>query len=115
MPSSAYTGSAYWLQTVTNTTESGRTLKRAGVTSRRVGIVASTCPGCGVVEVKVGTTTIGSIDLKTDTTKHQQILLLPGFSRVTATITVRSVSSGKKIRIDALVGIQRTTGPPVLS
>lgn len=107
-------GSSYWLGTVTKTTSSAKSLKRAGVSTESVGIIGDTCASCGTVELKVGSTTIGEIDLKTATTKHKQVRLLPGFPTATGTVTLTTVSSGKDVRIDGLVVIRTAASPPSL-
>jgi len=106
------TGASDWMQTVTTTTLLDKTLKRDGVHLSRVGVVATVCPGCGAVTLKVGTTTIGSIDLTAAATQHKQVLLLPRFAPQTGTVTVKSSSSGKTIAIDGLVVIQKVSQGP---
>ena len=106
-------GSSYWLQTVTKTTAKDKTLSRAAVHLGRVGLVATVCPTCGVVVVKVGNTTIGQINLKASAIHHKRVRLLPEFAPRTGTVMVKSASSGKGINIDGLVLIQRTSDVPV--
>src|SRR5439155_26576062 len=84
------TGSSDWLNTVTKTTAVNQTLNRAGVHLSRVGVLATVCPTCGVVAVKVGTTTIGNISLNASAIQHKRVLLLPGFAPRTATVTLKS-------------------------
>jgi len=106
------TGSTYWLKTVTRSTLAKKTLRRTGLAVNRVGVVATVCPGCGVVGLWVGQTLIGKVDLRASVTRHRRILLLPGVALRTATVTVKTVSSGKKVEIDGLVAIQRRTDHP---
>jgi hypothetical protein len=106
------TGSSYWLNTVTRTTATNKTLMHTGIHLSRVGVLATVCPTCGVVAVQVGSTTIGNINLNASAIHHKQVLLLPQFAPRTGTVTVKSVSSGKTIMIDGLVVIQkRSQGP----
>ena len=107
------TGSSDWLSTVTKTTAVNQTLNRAGVHLRRVGVLATVCPTCGAVAVKVGSTTIGDISLNASAIQHKRVLLLPGFAPQTARVTVRSVSSGESIMIDGLVVIQSRSDTPM--
>ncbi len=107
------TGSSDWLNTVTKTTAMDRTLTRANVHLNRVGVVATVCPNCGVVVVKVGSTTIGQINLKANAIHHKRVRLLPGFAPRTSTVTVKSASSGKPVKIDGLVVIQKRSDGPV--
>ncbi len=106
------TGSSYWLNTITRTTASTQTLRRTGVQLSRVGVVATVCSGCGLVDVKVGTSTIGSINLAAAALGQKRVLMLPAFTERTGTVTVRSVSSGKQIAIDGLVVIRTTNQRP---
>ncbi|MEO8329165.1 MAG: hypothetical protein ABI586_04080 [Candidatus Nanopelagicales bacterium] len=106
------TGSAYWLNTVTRTQASGQTLKRSDVHLNRVGILATQCADCGVVVVKVGDTKIGRINLGAGTLANRKVRLLPAFGDQTGIVRIKSVTSGKKVAIDALVAIQAVTAPP---
>src|SRR5206468_2692339 len=104
--------SSDWLNTVTKTTTVNNTLTRAGVRLSRVGVLATVCPTCGTVAVKVGSTTIGNIRLHASAIHHKQVMLLPAFTARTGTVTVKSVSSGKLVKIDGLVAIQRRNDTP---
>src|SRR5439155_8837579 len=106
------TGSSYWLQTVTRTTAMNETLNRTGVHLSRVGVLATVCPTCGVVAIKVGSTTIGNISLQASAIQNQKVLFLPAFAPQTGTVTVKSTSSGKTIKIDGLVVIRRRGDSP---
>ena len=106
------TGSAYWLNTVTSTTASGQTLTRSNVHLNRVGVVATVCSSCGTVSVKVGTTTIGSINLNATSLANKTVKLLPTFADQTGSVTITSTSSGKQIAIDGLVALQSVSTKP---
>jgi hypothetical protein len=103
------TGSAYWQSTVTRTTASGETLKRNNVHLNRVGVVATVCPGCGSVVVKVGGTKIGKISLDAATRVDRRVKLLPAFGDQAGAVTLKSTTSGHEISIDGLVAIQGTS------
>ena len=105
-------GSAFWLNTVTRTQGRGQTLTRADVHLNRVGILATQCPECGTVAVRVGDTTIGRIDLDRANRANRKVRLLPAFGDQTGAVTIRSVTTGQTISIDGLVAIQGgTIGP----
>lgn len=95
----AYYGGSAW-----TATRKGRSLHRTGAALRRVGVVATTCPACGAVDVFVGSTRVGRISLaRGTTTRNRQVLLLPAFSTRTGTVRVVVVSTARTVRIDGLV------------
>lgn len=106
------TGSAFWRNTVTRTVLKGETLNRTNVHLNRVGIVATQCAGCGSVIVRVGDTKVGRINLGAATTANRKVRLLPAFGDSTGVVTIKSITSGRQISIDALVVLQGTTTPP---
>jgi hypothetical protein len=112
--SAASTISAGWRRTVsprlwngsalTTTTRLARWIL-AGVTTDRVGILATTCAACGSVNVFVGTTAIGTISLVSPTTSRQTLLLLPRLPKAMTgplTIVVRS-PNGRLVQLDGVV------------
>jgi serine protease len=94
--------SAYFHSTFTGTSSASRTLAKASAQVKRVGLVATKCAKCGSVAVKVGSTTIGSVNLFSSTTKYKQLISLPTFSLRTGTVSVVTTSSGKPVYIDGL-------------
>jgi len=91
-------GTAY----TTSTRRSSWTLD--GVTTGRVGIVASRCPTCGSVNVYVGTALVGSIDLRAATTSYQNLIMLPPFARRTGRLAfVVSSPTGRMVQLDGVV------------
>lgn len=97
--SGAYFGGSAWTATRT-----GRSLARTGAALRRVGVVATTCSACGVVDVFVGSARVGRISLaRGTTTRHRQVLLLPAFSARKGTVRVVVVSNARTVRVDGLV------------
>lgn len=97
------TGTAYWLQTATSTTRLHARLLSSDAVLDRVGIVATRCPKCGRVGVFVGTTRVGSLDLYRAKKKQRAVLLLPGFTQVTAPVTLKVLTTDKPVIIDGLV------------
>lgn len=98
------TSKAYYGGSAFSTKQKGRTLTRTGARLVRVGLVATTCRGCGVVDVFVGSVKVGRISLARNApTKNKQVLRLKRFSVRTGAVRVKVVSSGKLVRIDGLV------------
>jgi hypothetical protein len=73
----------------------------------------SPCTAAKLLDVKVGSTTIGKISLKASAIHHKRVLLLPRFAPRTGTVTVKSVSTSTRIMIDGLVAIQKRSDGPV--
>lgn len=100
-PSSApayFGGSAYV------TTRKGASLTRSGAQLRRVGVLATTCPTCGAVDVYVGSTRVGRVNLaRGTTTLHRKAILLPAFGQRRGTVRLVVVTSGRAVRIDGLL------------
>lgn len=97
--SRAYYGGSAW-----TATRRGRSLTRSGAVLRRVGLVATTCPACGAVDVFVGSTRIGRVRLaRGTTTRNRQVLLLPAFSSRSGKVRVVVVTKARTVRIDGLV------------
>ncbi len=74
------------------------------VTADRVGVLATTCPTCGFLNVYVGTRKVGSISLTGPTLAYQQLRLLPRFpvTRGTLTLVVGSVP-GRPVQLDGVL------------
>ena len=101
------TGRDYYFRTVTSTTSAGQRLTRHGTRVRRVGVVATTCPRCGAVNVYVGRRNpenlVGSISLKAAAKQRRTMLLLPPFALRRGAVHLVTTTVGKKVRIDGLV------------
>jgi len=100
---SRISGSTYFQHTATRSSRRGATLTRTHAMLDRAGVVATTCPRCGIVGVYVGGRLIGRINLRSGTSRHKVVRLLPTFATRTATVTVKVLSSGKQVTIDGLV------------
>lgn len=97
--SSAYFGGTAWA-----TATRYAALARTGARLRRVGVLATTCPTCGVIDVYVGSTKIGRISLaRGTTTVHKAALRLPAFSPRSGTVRIKVVTKGRSVRIDGLL------------
>lgn len=106
VPSSGWktrSGARYVAGTFRSTTEKGATLSRTGARVRWVGVVATTCRRCGVVNVLVDGKKVGHINLAAPVTHRRQVIMVPSFKRRHATVTVKVRSSGKRVEIDGIV------------
>ena len=98
------TGSTYFGGSAWQTSSKGKTITRTGAQLQRLGVVATTCPTCGKVDLLVGTTVIGRINLGVGTrTLHRKPLMRPAFSLRSGTVKVKVVTSNKMVRIDGLL------------
>lgn len=106
VPSAGWTsrsGSSFYSGTVRSTTRKGATLSRPDAKVRRVGLVATTCPRCGVVVVRVDGRKVGRVNLASPTFRRRQVLMLAPFQLERGTVTVTVRSSGLLVQIDGLV------------
>lgn len=87
--------------TLTTAKSARRTLSKTGVRAARVGLVATTCRTCGKVTIKIGTKVVGTINLRSATTRHHRLLLLPAFTPRTGKLTL-TTTSRKMVRIDGV-------------
>lgn len=86
------------------TSRKNATLTRNGARLSRVGVLATTCPACGAVDVFVGNKRIGRIKLNRGKKEaHRKVLLLPAFSARNGRVRVVVVTKGRPVRIDGLV------------
>lgn len=98
------TGSGYHGGAALATKTKNATLTRTGARLARVGLIATTCPSCGTVDVFVGATKIGRISLaRGSSTLNRKPILLPRFGSRTGTVRVKVVTSGRMVRVDSLV------------
>lgn len=100
-------GSGYFGGSALSTTTNGVTLTLANVRADRLAVVASMCSGCGQVDVYFNTSRYGRVNLYSATTRHKQLIVLAPFPYGSGTVTIKSVTSGKTIRIDG-IGVSGT-------
>jgi len=91
----------FFNSTATFTNTAGALMGKTGAQLRRIGVVATRCASCGSVTVKVDSSTIGTVNLYSSTTKYKQLITLPAFSFRTGTVRVVA-TSGKRVSIDGL-------------
>ncbi len=103
----AGTGDPYYRSTYLRSSTNGAKLTRTGVVARRIALLATTCPTCGTVKVYWGSTLLKAISLHSDTTVNRKLIAVKTFSFArTGTLTIKVVSSGRKVIIDG-VAIRR--------
>lgn len=71
------THSAFAAGTATRSRQTASVLTRTKVRTDEVTLVATSCPTCGRVRVKVGSTVVGEVDLRATTTTHRRLFRLP--------------------------------------
>jgi len=95
------TSSHYYRSTFTKTVASGRTLS-IGVRGRRIGVLAATCPSCGVVAVYIGSQYVGRVNLHSSGIQYKRLFMLRPFALRSG--TVKLVTKGAHlVQIDGLV------------
>jgi uncharacterized membrane protein len=92
----------FYQGTHTSTTRLGAALTRTGARVARVGVVATTCPTCGLVAVSVGGTRVGTVDLRSAVTHRRQLLALAPFPFRLGAVVVRTLSGGRLVQVDGL-------------
>jgi hypothetical protein len=99
--------SSGWFQGTSRlSTTKGASLAITGVTLQRISVVAKKCATCGVLAVSVGGTRIARIDLHASRTART-VIALPVFTLRTGTVTLKVLSSGKPVQVDALAVSRR--------
>jgi hypothetical protein len=99
----AGTGSGSYRQTLLRTVTRDATLRRTGITAEGIALVAQTCWTCGKVKVYWNSAWVKTIDLSSVTSVKRRIIPIASFaSDRRGTLTIRVVSSGRKVVIDGL-------------
>jgi hypothetical protein len=90
--------------TVTVAREHGQRLVLPRAQGRMFKLVATTCPRCGTVELRLGKKTLRTISLRSAEVRPKRVIHVASFARVHRDrVVVRVVSSGKPVRIDGIV------------
>lgn len=98
------TAATSYRRTETRATRSGAALSLTGVRGRRLYVVATTCPRCGTVVVRLGGLRLATVSLRSGTVRHRRLLPVRSFSRTrSGTLTVRVTSAGRPVSIDGVV------------
>jgi hypothetical protein len=101
------TGSRYYMRTATTTRSQWVSMRLRNAQVAHLGVVASVCPGCGAVEVRVGTHLVGTVSLASSKRRAHRVFMLAPFSLRTKTIRLETTSHDRLVRIDGLV-VSRT-------
>jgi subtilisin-like proprotein convertase family protein len=97
------TATGYYMNTYSQTSHAGASLKLVGVVANRLGLIVTKCPGCGTVDVFLNTTFLKRVNLNATTTRHKQVVaLVPFASESTGDVTITVHSSGKPVKIEGL-------------
>jgi hypothetical protein len=102
----ALSASRFYRATALRTARTGATLTRTHVSGSQLRLVATTCPTCGKVKVYKGRQLWRTISLYSPTRVDRALIPVGSKSLWEATITIKVVSSGKKVIIDGL-GVYR--------
>ena len=109
-PSGAWTrgsGAAYFQGTFSRSSTSGAALTRTGAQVLQLALLATKCPTCGKADVYLNNTLLATVDLRSATTQHRQIVMVKSYDALQAgTIRVQVRGSGRPVTIDG-VGISR--------
>lgn len=97
------TGRPYFLHTATATHDSSVTLRLPDAHVSLVGVVATTGPGAGSVDVFVNRRKIGTVTLTATSHAERQMFLLPAFPARVGNIRVKTTSDNALVRLDGLV------------
>jgi hypothetical protein len=83
-------------------------LTRSGVQADQLGVLVTTCPGCGSLVVRQGGVAIATIDLRSATSRSGVLKMLPVFARLrTGAVTLTSAGS-RTAQVDGLVVVRRS-------
>jgi len=79
-----------------------RTLTLKGAHIDRIGVVVTTCAGCGKLDVLVNGKVIKTVSLRARSTHNRVLVMLPRFAYRTATVILRTRSKSP-VKVDGLV------------
>jgi len=100
---SRLTSSGFFLGTYSRSLTKGATLSLGTVKTRQIALLAYRCPGCGKVNVYLGSTLVKTVDLNSTTTRKLNVISLASYTSLrTGTVRIVVVSSGKPVLIDGL-------------
>ncbi len=88
--------------TTSVTSTRGATLTTTKVRGARLALLAPRCPTCGVVEVLVAGKRVGTVDLA-GKAAGPAFLALPARAMAGVSVTVRVLTSGKRVELDGLL------------
>jgi hypothetical protein len=98
------TGSRFYLRTSTISTNHGATLTRTGISTKRIALLVTRCPGCGKVTVLLAGNSLGTFSLRATKTIDKALIPVKTFATVHAgTLRIKIASHDSTVRIDAVV------------
>lgn len=95
--------STAYFRTLTSIARKGVVLRTGVVTTRQVGVLATTCPTCGALRVKLGTKLVGTVSLTSSKERHQVLLPLPALTEETTGRLSLTTTSARRVRLDGLL------------
>lgn len=94
---------AYHRRTATQLRGTTASLATSSRVANRGWILATTCARCGKVRVHLGARSYGVVDLTSRTTRHRQLLRLPGPASAKGVLRLSPAARTKPVTIDGLV------------
>jgi hypothetical protein len=99
---SRWTQAGYYLNTVSGAGRTGVTLARTSIQTRQIAIVATNCPGCGVLGVYWNGALVRKLTLNSTGTYYKHLIGVVTFpSARSGTLVIKTLNSGP-VRIDGL-------------
>ena len=99
------TGGVYYRGTYSSSAKAGTTFTRSGLTADRVGVVVTTRPSCGAIDITFAGKPLGRISLHSSTPQNQQTRWLPVFALWSGTLTVKNASNARVI-VDGVITLR---------
>jgi hypothetical protein len=97
------TGRRYFLRTATGTHAPSVTLRLPDAHVSLIGLVATTGPGAGSVDVFVNRRKVGTVSLTSSAHAERTMFMLPAFSARVGNIRVKTTTENALVRIDGLI------------
>jgi hypothetical protein len=93
----------YYLSSYRASSTAGAKLTMSTVKARRLAVVATKSPTAGTIEIAWNGTVLKRVDLTAATTARKSLIQLAPFTSVqSGTVTIKVVTSGKRVEIDGL-------------
>jgi subtilisin-like proprotein convertase family protein len=98
------TGTGYYKNTYSQAKTHGATLTLNGVVADQLAVIATKCPGCGVIDVLWGGTFLKRFNLNATTLLKKRVLFIPAFGSPNQTnnLTISIASTNKPVRIEGV-------------
>lgn len=94
--------SSFWAGTAESSTRNRSVLNAGRVSAQQVTLLATRCPGCGTVEIRIGTKMVGRVNLNATIGRHRQQITLPMFAARSGALTLTVASNGRNVLIDGV-------------